>query len=122
MSILRGWHKPSDKHKYHYFENGESLCLKYAYEGEEFEDIRVEWVSTDIDEHTFDLKMDDRLCIRCQVYHEIGKCTPHQKYLKCDYCGRFGARLDHEEWNYTYETVNEVCLCKECGSWADNSE
>ena len=122
MTIQKGWHKLSDRHKYHYFEEGLSLCLKYAWYpvgDEAYDDVRVNW---EYNNDTHEMKFDNRLCLKCQVYHEIGKCTPQEKYLKCDQCGRFGAREDHEERNYYGTGVEMVCLCKECGTWDENSE
>jgi hypothetical protein len=107
---------PSPNGKLHYYDKtGKSLCNRWLYLGQEMVDRRPQWQNFEENEVNWKNILDPEFCMECQLKYEGGgRQKPGYPGIKCEGCGRFGARFSRFEWNWAYEGVDEVYLCKEC--------
>ncbi len=115
--LKKGWHKPTDRHKYHYFVEGQSECLRYFWyplEGEEYDSIRPIWNEEEAEAGDMDLVdlFDSRFCKRCQFCEAFGKSIPPH-LPKCRRCGQFTSNPQWHRDHGWYEW-DEYCYCERC--------
>ena len=110
--MLKGWKKLSESHKYHYFEDGRSLCLRYKSSRTDFDNVHPTWVESELEDGTIDVKFDPGFCWKCQYYEAFGKSKPPH-CPKCDGCGRFATDGVWDDIPH-YWGWEERYLCRKC--------
>lgn len=113
--IQKGWYKLSDRHKYHYFVDGLSECLRYAWyplEGESYDGRPLILDVFDDNGDIVDLQWDDNYCLKCQRYELFGKSEPPH-LPKCARCGQFTSDPQFHQDAGWYEW-DEYFYCRRC--------
>jgi len=112
--MSKGWMKPTKRHKYHYFEEGRSLCLRYLRldDGDFDGDPPLILDIFDDNGDIVDMEWSDRYCLLCQRYELFGKSRPPH-LPKCRRCGQFTSDPQFHQDPGWFEW-DEYSYCKRC--------